>query len=66
MASQRFQRTRAGLANCWCDPKVDVEPILADELSSGRKSEPVSQWELFDYNNRSETVSNEEARLPIG
>src|SRR5262249_736415 len=24
-------------ANCWCDPKVDVEPTLADRPSSGRK-----------------------------
>jgi len=37
---------------------VSVEFILADELSSGRKIEPESQWEHFDYNNRSERVSN--------
>jgi len=42
---------------------VSVEFILADELSSGRKIEPESQWEHFDYSNRSERVSNEKSEI---
>jgi len=51
------------LPNCWYESWFMLSPPWRMDLPSGRKDRTRIQREHFDYNNRSEKVSNGKAEI---